>query len=311
VIPPQAADLDYFLPTASLTIKQSFDKPLHGLRVGDTLTRTVTINASNLRAMLIPPPKFDAPDGIVVYPKQPAVADLKTERGDFVGGRRADSAIYLVQKQGDYTLPPIQVQWWNLDQKKVQTATLPAVHFDAAPNPGLKPELAPEPAPVAATVKPNPVPLKRYLRLALITGISLAAVVLLSWLWWHVGRRLLIRWRKSREEYRHSEGAAFRKLRNASHSNNAPAAYAFLLAWQSRFRPGVGLTRFLSTVGDAELTREVEALAAGLYGHGAEKWSAKKMITALERIRSRGLHETSVHPALPPLNPVGGRLGSK
>ncbi|MBV9572847.1 MAG: BatD family protein, partial [Acidobacteriales bacterium] len=152
VIPPQAVDLDYFLPTDSLAVTQKFDKALKSLKVGDTVTRTVIITASKLRAMLIPPTKFEAPDGIIVYPRQPAVDDIKTDRGEFVQGRRVDLATYLIRKEGDYTLPEIRIEWWNLTARKMQTAALPAIHFTAAPNPGYHPELAPEPepAPVAA-----------------------------------------------------------------------------------------------------------------------------------------------------------------
>jgi hypothetical protein len=80
VIPAEAADLDYFLPTTSLAITQKFDKPLDHVEVGDTLTRTITITASKLRAMLIPPTKFEGQDGIIIYPKQPSVDDIKTDR---------------------------------------------------------------------------------------------------------------------------------------------------------------------------------------------------------------------------------------
>jgi hypothetical protein len=125
VIPPQAADLDYFLPTDSLVITQKFDKPLKNLKVGDTVTRTVTIAASKLRAMLIPPTTFEAPDGMAVYPVQPAVDDVKTDRGEFVQGKRVDSVTYLISKEGDYTLPEIRIEWWNLTARKVQTAGLP------------------------------------------------------------------------------------------------------------------------------------------------------------------------------------------
>jgi hypothetical protein len=125
----------------------------------------------------------------------------------------------------------------------------------------------------------------------------------------HFGRKLVIRWRNSREAYRSSEAAAFRDLRNASRASNAPAAYRSLLTWLSRFRPGVGLTPFLSNTGDSELTREVASLGAKLYGHDAGKWSGKKMIDALERIRSSGQREKTAYSVLPPLNPVAGRLG--
>jgi hypothetical protein len=67
-----------------------------------------------MQAMLIPPLPFEAPDGIRIYPEEPAVQDQKTDRGDFVFGRRIQSAKYLIQKEGDYALPAIELKWWNL-----------------------------------------------------------------------------------------------------------------------------------------------------------------------------------------------------
>jgi hypothetical protein len=123
---------------------------LKNLRAGDTVERTITITAAMTQAMLIPPLPFAAPDGIRVYPEEPSVQDQKTERGVFVSGRRMQSAKYFIQKAGDYTLPAIELKWWNLSTKRMETAILPAVHFTAAANTTYVGELPPEPE--AATV---------------------------------------------------------------------------------------------------------------------------------------------------------------
>ncbi|HEY6991044.1 MAG TPA: BatD family protein, partial [Bryobacteraceae bacterium] len=183
MIPPEAADLNYFLPTTALKISQILDKPLKHLQVGDTVTRTIAITASKMRAMLIPPTKFDAPDGIAVYPKEPKVDDIKTDRGEFVEGRRVDTVTYLIRKDGGYTLPPVQVEWWNLDRRRVETATLPAIQFEATPNPAAALEFPPEPEPVIQTTAPKPNRFKHYLRLTEVTAILLIALALLLWAW--------------------------------------------------------------------------------------------------------------------------------
>jgi hypothetical protein len=303
VIPPEAAGLDYFLPTASLMMAQKFDRPIKDLKVGDTLTRTVTITASKLKAMMIPPTRFEAADGIVIYPKQPAVDDITSKQGEFVQGRRVDTATYLIRKEGSYTLPEIQIQWWDLAGRKVRTARLPAIHLTAAPNPAYIPELPPEPEPVAATVQPKVNPIKKYLRLAEIAGIVLVSFAVLAWAWFRFGARIFHQWMESRRAYRNSEAALFAQLRTASRASNAETAYTSLLAWLRRFRPGVALGQFLANSADAELTQEVETLASQLYGGGTSAWSGKRMDQALQRVRSRRQYELSARPALPPLNP--------
>lgn len=303
VIPPEAAD-DYFLPTTSLKITQKFDKPLKNLRVGDTVTRTVTIAASKLHAMLIPPTTFEARDGLAIYAKQPSVDDIKTDRGEFVEGRRIDAATYLIRKDGAYTLPAIQVEWWNLDRRKVETATLPAIHFTVVPNAAASPEIPPEPEPITQTAAPKPNRFKHYLRLAEIGALSLVVLALVVWAWLRFGTPLIHRWRDSHAAYRNSEAAFFTKLEKASRAGNAPETYSLLLRWLNRFRPGVGLGQFLSNSGDAELTREVESLASGLYGQNTGSWSGERMIRSLQRVRLCSHREMPSHPSLPPLNPA-------
>src|SRR5580704_6793111 len=91
-IPAAARSLDYFLPTTRLTIGQRWSSPLTNLRAGDSIERTITVTATTMQAMLIPPLPLEAPDGIRVYQEEPIVQDQKTDRGDFIYGRRTQSA---------------------------------------------------------------------------------------------------------------------------------------------------------------------------------------------------------------------------
>src|SRR6185436_17682781 len=115
---------------------------LDGLRVGDSIERTITVSADAVRGMLLPPVAFGPIAGLGVYPKEPQVDDVGDERGTFSGGRRIDAATYVVQAAGRHQLPPITVQWWDTQGQKLATATLPAITFDAAAAPAAKPELA-------------------------------------------------------------------------------------------------------------------------------------------------------------------------
>ncbi len=303
VIPPQAADLGYFLPTTSLTISQKFDKPLKSLKVGDTFTRTVTIVASNLRAMLIPPTSFDVPPGITTYPKQPAVDDVKTDRGQFVKGKRIDSAVYLLRKQGEFTLPAIIIRWWNLPQGKLQTAVLPALHLSAGPNPGGNPEIPPELEPATTADSPKASNRTHYLRSAGIVAACLFVLGLLSLGWLRYGSLLTSSWAEFLIRRESSERALFSNLRKACRAGDAKKAYGCLLAWQSRFKPGVTLGAFVSGTADHELAHEIQSLTSRLYGHDTGTWSGAAMVTAVQRIRSHRNARAGASAVLPPLNP--------
>jgi len=112
--------------------------------------------------MLIPPLPFEASDGVRVYHEEPSVQDRKSDRGEFVFGRRIHSAKYFIQKSGDYTLPAIEVKWWNLSTDHLVTSALPAVHFTAAANSAYITELPPESEPVLAVQDRHVSPWTRY-----------------------------------------------------------------------------------------------------------------------------------------------------
>ena len=264
IIPPEAADLDYFLPTTALTVKQKLNKPINGLTVGDTFTRTITIRASKLRAMLIPPTRFEALAGLVVYPKQPAVDDVKTDRGEFVEGRRIDSATYLIRKEGTYTLPEIRIEWWDLSASKIRTALVPPIRFEAAANSNANPAIPPEPdqvtpQPAARTNSP-----KLYLHLAEFLGIVLVAG-LLGWVCFYFAPRARRRWSQIRQLHENTESAYFHRLKSACQEGVQLQAYVLLLRWLGRFRPGISLAQFLASANDPNLNSEVDFLSASLF----------------------------------------------
>ena len=112
-IPDAAADLNPYLAASRLTIEQSVQRSSEQLKVGDSVTRIVTIQAEETPAMLLPPVTFPAVDGLAVYPAQPALQDKTEGRTDALTATRTDSATYILQRPGDYVLPAIDVRWWN------------------------------------------------------------------------------------------------------------------------------------------------------------------------------------------------------
>jgi hypothetical protein len=229
---------------------------------------------------------------------------MKTDRNEFVGGRRIDSATYLIRKEGGYTLPELRVEWWNLTARRVQTARLPSIHFTAGPNPAYHPELAPEPEPPPVSAAPKTKPLRYYIRLAEIAALAIATVAILLWAWLRLGPRLRRRWHDLRRARENSEAAAFRKLQKACRAGRAKDAYALLLVWLNRFSSGMPLGQFLSNSHDTELAREIEVLTSELYGRSmAGSWSGKRMLPALQRVRSRHQQVKRQKSRLPPLNP--------
>jgi BatD DUF11 like domain len=302
-IPPAAQGLPYFLPTTKLTLQQRWSAPLNKLRVGDTLERTVTITAAKTKAMLIPALQFEAPAGIKVYSEEPKVQDQNTDRGEFVLGRRIEVAKYFLQKEGDYTLPAIELKWWDLYTTRLVTATLPAVHFVAAPNPDYVEELPPEQE-IAPTVQLKSAAQSSLFRRIVTVTPWLLATFLLLWVAHRYISRFALYLKMRREQHNQSEAVYFRTLIRACQRNDPQAAYLWMLWWLGNSESGNRLDRFLYQSNDEELTQQVNALTKTIYAATPGKtWSGRIMANCLRKHRDKHRLEHQQQTVLPSLNP--------
>jgi BatD DUF11 like domain len=306
-VPTAAQGLPYFLPTTQLTLQQRWSTPLNKLRVGDTVERTITITALKMRAMLIPPLPFEAPAGVKVYSEEPKVQDQNTDRGEFVLGRRIEVAKYFLQKEGDYTLPAIELKWWDLDTSRLVTATLPAVHFVTAPNPDYVQELPPEPEIATAAPPSSASQNSLYRKIISITPWLLSALLLLWMAYRYIPR--LTRYSKTRrKQHKQSEEVYFRTLIRACRHNDSQATYRSLLLWLGKSEFGNRLDRFLYLSNDEELTQQVNALTETIYATTPGKtWSGRTMANRLRKHRDKRRSARQQRTELPSLNPNADR----
>jgi hypothetical protein len=308
-VPAAARGLDYFLPTTSLTMQQTWSQPLKDLRAGDTVERTITVTGDKVQAMLIPPLALEAPEGIRTYPEEPVVRDQKTPRGDFVYGRRVQAAKYFIQREGEYTLPAVELKWWNLSTNRLVTATLPAVHFAAAANPNGVAELPPEAEPAVLSPVKRVSFWRRYRSLIFRSAEVLVVAVVLLIVGWMYLPRAYRSYRAWAERRRRSEAAYFRRLQSACGRSDAEQSYVWLLRWVGTACPGESVEEVLRRMGSPDLRVEVERLGAALFARrdGASGWSGKQLGAQLRELR-RSLPDRSVErEALRDLNPTAVR----
>lgn len=304
-LPAAAQGLDYFLPTTRLTMQQHWSPSLQKLRTGDTVERTVTVTAAKMQVMLIPPLPFEAPDGIRIYQEEPAVQDVKSNRNEFLFGRRTQQAKYFIQKQGSYTLPAIELKWWNLSTRRMMTAVLPAVRFEAVANPEAAAELPPEQPPVVVASQPKVSFWKRYgRRLYIALGCLLVALLLIwaAYHWLPVGFRFLTGQMRRRKE---SEPAYFRRVRKACRRNDPRRAYAALLRWLQRWSPGMSIHEAIVSSHSAELAIEIDRLGSVLFSSSkmSGTWDGRRLAKLLEGLRIQQTSAFVGKSALVKLNP--------
>ena len=283
---------------AKVVVTQTLDGDPRAMRVGNALTRTLETFAPNTQAMMIPPPTFQAPEGVRLYPRDPVLTDVKTDRGDVTGGRRVDQVTYVFEKPGLYTLPAIEIGWVDADSGKQQVATAQAISVSVAPAPAPGAEIAP-PAPPGDAADSAAHGL--WQRPSWLFGLIAAALAGL-WGWRRFGPRLRA-WRQAHgEPWQASEAASFARLKRACLTGDAAAAYRELGTWARR--EGLKTAEALCE-GEPALRSEVAKLERHLYGGTPAPWNGPALFDAAAAVRvsrlARDRHGR--HLVLPALNP--------
>ena len=119
------------LAASALRLSQSLTPSGGPFKVGDSLTRSVTLQADGTPGLALPAPPQGSVAGLDAYPQTPQVSNLDDGRGGFNGGQRVDRVSYRIQREGDFELPAIRVKWWDSLNRKTRFSELPAFTFKA------------------------------------------------------------------------------------------------------------------------------------------------------------------------------------
>ncbi len=149
----------HWLPSELLTLHQEWQPAGEEYRVGDPITRTITLTAVGVSAEQLPELQMDVPNGLKVYPDQQS-AHSNIANGRLVSQTVSNFAI-VATKPGKYTLPPVAVKWWNTVTNRQEVTTLPEHTIDIAVNPNAPDALRPvvpvaTPASNASMQQPTP-----------------------------------------------------------------------------------------------------------------------------------------------------------
>jgi hypothetical protein len=307
-IPDAAQDLDPFVSAESITIEQRVEQSSQDLKVGDSIKRAVTVKAAGTPAMLLPPAVFAKVDGLALYPGQPSVQDNVDQRTSALSATRTDDGTYMLERAGDYTLPPIELAWWNVRDGKIERTRAGAITLHVADNPALH---ASAPGEAHARNWNWHAPVFWLLDHWLLTLIALLVVGAVAW-FAPTGARVV----RQRIAARHnaslaSEAWSFDQLRAAVRGRDAEKTYFALLDWLGRFAPAHTVEALRQSARDPLLDREISAIETRLFGPQDAKsvaWSPRRLLKRVSVARRRlGGRGAVADPTVLPgeLNPSG------
>jgi hypothetical protein len=284
-IPPGAENVANLVSTPRLVTEQQWSSQSEQTKVGDAITRSVTLQADDVSGMAFTPIEEDDLPGVGRYRAEPVVEDV-INRGS-LSGRRTEKVTYVFERAGSVQIPDITVTWWNTSTQTLESEVLEGQTFRVAPGAVGEGERA-------SGVTGNA---RRWAG----AGIGLLVVGGLF------AGRWLARWLRARAEKRRlSEQAIFRSALDSVRSGDAHRAMRDIMRWLDRINDTATPAQLLAFVDQHGADDERVSIAnlIGCYGQGQPLEDPDGLIGALETMRARwqqpprSLHEGNLLPAL-------------
>ena len=294
VQPLPAAVHGNWLPAEQVTLHDSWDDNPPQFKVGEPVTRTITIDAKGLAASQIPPLSFAQPANARLYPEAPG--NQSRTDGNVIYGISKQSVTYIPNAPGTLDIPPVELAWWNTRSNVQSRAALPAREFKVAPGAAAGQSSAASPAPASALPQATPAAtpsaavqppqgsswterLQRH-RAWFASGVALLALAMLSVAAIRHWRRPGLKSAAVAAPAASVPGrkAALRTLQQACLGNDRHAAAAALLdlgraEWPDDPPRGLGAVAARLETG----AKEVGALDRSLYGTDALSWEGSAL----------------------------------
>jgi len=303
-----------WLPAKHIRIQENW--PVGTARVGIPITRTLTLRADGLSSSQLPELSTVLPDGLKGYPDQPVLKD--DPRDDGMHGSRQQKIAIMPTRAGTYTLPEIDIPWWNTGTGKQETAILPARTFNVVAAPGSSTMTSiPDASQASSKHLTSPKPATKRMANAIPAHQAspwklLALFFLAGWL-----MTIVWSWRRLRHSQRRHKPApatdmdtatARKKISIACKQHDAKACEQALLQFARLRWVGKDVSNLAAFASHCHqpLVQEIKALELYLYAKKeGVSWQGDKMLQAFEQTDFSSSEQTMPQnkQALPSLYP--------
>lgn len=118
---PQGAT---WLPASELSLSEAWPKSSGRFTQGDPISRTLILEAKGLTASQLPNLSPEYPTAINAYPEPLKKNETKTRQG--IVTRIEQNQALVSTEAGQFTLPKVEIPWWNTKTDQLEVAEIPA-----------------------------------------------------------------------------------------------------------------------------------------------------------------------------------------
>ncbi|MCJ8270170.1 MAG: hypothetical protein MJK04_12300, partial [Psychrosphaera sp.] len=299
-----------WLPSELVVLAEEWQSDNGAYKVGDPITRIITLNAIGVSEEQLPELTIDYPADVKAYPDQSTLNSAT--RNNQLFAQRKDSVALVPGKAGQLTFPEVRVPWWNTRTNTMEYATLPAktVTIEPSDNPiDIQPVAIQAPAivpignPGLETITIKEVQVNSYL-----TWTFLAAWILTALFWLVHIRHLKNKGLPAKVVLSNSgpsERADWSDFEAACKADDPIKANQQLQRWGRACWPEKSFTSSMevaSFLGSKDVIAEVNELQKHLYGAQSNKWQGKTLLSVTSKNKSPKTVKNS--DGLQPLHPA-------
>lgn len=288
-----------WLPTADLQLEQEWQPESQEIRVGEPITRTITLRIKNAEQSSMPNLSLEYPDTVKVYDEKPVYSNAN---GYSIMTLKQ---VILPRSEGELALPPLSVNWWNTLSSQQETSRIEGLKLTVLPGEGTN-SLALPALPVLNSTSPGqPTPAEVQVitdagwwpwLTALFAALWLATLLLLGKLWLQI--RALRHPNNHDQSNRLATVSPITGMTAAAKKKQAIQVQAFYRQWADE-NPDHSLLE--------PLYREVNKMMAAHFSKQPESWDNTDLLELLGQITQVSRNTTgktkAKGPALAPLIP--------
>lgn len=311
---PQNFSSNWWLPAKDVALSQQWSADLNKLKVGEPLTRTITLMAKGANAEQLPDLQLPTLSDAKIYPDK--VERTSGFNGEDVIGKSVNKLLIIPGKAGEMIIPETKVIWWDVEQNQQREAVLPAqtLMVKAAE---LSPENAnkklaqqqvintakdaeqtnsqandikqdiPQQSIIDTETKEDDNHGRWYIELPLLILILL---VVIGWIIDHLRLKRIINQSETNEESTGQKAEQEKKLRKqlkqVCSGRDPKQVRQSLLEWGKLVvtdKSPVTLLDIAQYYNDQNLLNEINRLENVIYGEGESTWSGANLWNAIEK----------------------------
>jgi len=295
---PAALGNNAWLPARKVTLTEKWQQNPPTFKVGEAITRTLTLSADGLMAAQLPKIGIDMPAELKHYSDQAVLNNQQTVSG--ISGSRQQKIAIIPTHAGALELPEIRLEWWNTQTGRSEILRLPSRQIQVLAADNTSPlnnitaaaqgdvdaaQGADKSANLAAVDSDRMTGTERFpnilhagfwpwLSLGLIFG-WLATVLLMRRQASSTDKDVMA----GQSELKARGREVLGRLKQACQQNDPVAAKTALLAWAGVYLPEHKIMSLadIARVGSAELAAQIDQLNAVLYSKDHPHWDGQAL----------------------------------